>query len=239
MVNLSKASFQTAKRMKSVSLLLLVYLATMFATVFAAGRHTTATGRALCRFGGISHPLKEVKVKLVDDDLFFDDTFAESVSGLDGRVTLSGQAHDFFGPPKIYISIVYTYSGVLGKLEIDGLFNVDRFYNTPRRPIKDNVDFGDIIISDDHCRAYVLFYNALSDYNTRTGISLPYSTLHVCTHAIIHGGTPYALLNKVMVPKNYPVSFETAKHELAHTVRHSLVRLQWCVIMQMSTYLVV
>ncbi len=52
------------------------------------------------------------------------------------------------------------------------------------------------------------------DYNSRT-------TLHVCTHAIFHGGTPYALLDKA---QDYPLNLETAKHELAHTVRYTLAR---------------
>ena len=197
-----EASIQTAKRMKSISTLVLVYLAALSATAFAVSRNTTATGRVLCRFGGISHPLKEVTVKLVDEDFFLDDIFAETVSGLDGRFTASGEASDLFGVPHIYVTIFHMYSGTLGKLEIDGLLGISRFHRTPSKLIEDSLDFGDIIISDDHCRAYVHFYDALSDYNTRTGNNLPdeIETLHVCTHAIIHGGTPYALIDKVLVP---------------------------------------
>ena len=209
--------------MKSVSTLVLVYLAALSATAFAVSRSTTATGRVLCRFGGVSHAMKEVTVKLIDEDFFLDDIFAETATGLDGRFTASGEARDLFGVPHVYVTVFHMYSGALGELEIDGLFGISRFHRTPSKLIEDTLDFGDIIISDDHCRAYVHFYDALSDYNSRTNVPLPYETLRVFTHAIIHGGTPYALIHTVNVPEDYPLSLETAKHELAHTVRHSLV----------------
>lgn len=204
--------------------LLLIYLAAMSATVLAVNRDTTTTGRVLCRFEGVSHPMKEVAVRLLDDDFLLDTIFAVNSTGLDGRFSLSGRARDLFGLPQIYLAVVHKYAGNLGELEIDGLFGITRFHRTPTRPVEDFLDFGDIIISNDHCRAYVQFYEALSDYNTRTGVPLPYETLHVCTHAIIHGGTPYALLNKVLVPENDSLSLESALNELAHTVRHTLVR---------------
>ena len=43
--------------------------------------------------------------------------------------------------------------------------------------------------------------------------------------ATSHGGTPYATTNVVRIPRGYSINnidVETAKHELAHTVRHSL-----------------
>ena len=66
----------------------------------------------------------------------------------------------------------------------------------------------------------------MKNYSTRTGgKSLPYSRLKVVTEALIHGGTPYATTDKIRIPNGYSYNLQTAKHELAHTVRHSLVSI--------------
>ena len=166
-------------------------------------------------------PLKETKVKVFDDNFFFDDLVGATTTDIDGTFSINGYVKDIFGVPHVYVVIGHTYSNIL---EIDGVFGIPRYYRTPAKEIQDNVDFGDIFISDDHCRAYVHFYDAINDYTNRTGLDLPYETLHVHTHALIHGGTPYALLVHTFVPRDYPLTLETAKHELAHTVRHTLVR---------------
>ena len=68
-----------------------------------------------------------------------------------------------------------------------------------------------------------MMYKAMKDYRFCTGKSLPYSRLRVVTRAPIHGGTPYATTDKIRIPSGYNFNLESAKHELAHTVRHSLV----------------
>ena len=107
-----------------------------------------------------------------------------------------------------------------GHMEVDGFAGVIRKYSTPKRKYSPNLNFGNIQISDDHCRAYVQFYQALRDYYMRTGSKVPYSTLNIHTHAI---GSPHAIRSRVNLPKGYQLSLMAAKHELAHTVRHTLV----------------
>ena len=108
-------------------------------------------------------------------------------------------------------------------MEIDGFAGVTRKTSTRWRRYKKSINFGTIQRSDDHCRAYVRFYQALKDYYKRTNSQVPYVTLNVRTHVIIHGGAPYAYRSKINIPKGYDISEMTAKHELAHTVRHTLV----------------
>lgn len=238
----SKANSETTRHnflqgAMTTRLLLVGCLAAFISLVSATAHSTTVTGRALCRINGQSVPLKETTVKVFDDDLI-DNLVGEAATGMDGRFSVSGVARDIFGVPNIYIAVVHTYStlieknGILTKsdiLNIDGLFGIPRFHRTTLIPINDTIDYGDIFITNDHCRAYVHFYDAIIDYKSRTEMQLPYETLRVCTHALIHGGTPYALLDKAFVPRDYPLNLETAKHELAHTVRHTLVRKQYMI----------
>ncbi len=220
----------------NIQLLLVSCLAAFISLGSARPHSTTVTGRALCEIDGQYFPLKETTVKVFDDDLI-DNLVGEAATDMDGRFSVSGVARDIFGIPDIYVAVIYTYSTLIEKngtltntdiLEIDGLFGISRFHRTPTTPVSENINYGDIIIMDDHCRAYVHFYGAIVDYRSRTGLQLPYKTLKVCTHAIIHGGTPYALLDKAFVPRDYPLTLEIAKHELAHTVRHTLVRKTIC-----------
>ena len=115
---------------------------------------------------------------------------------------------------------VYNY----GQMEVQQeLFGINRKDRTSTRGYSSHINFGDIIFSGDHCRAYVMTYDAMKDYRFRTSKALPYSELKVVTRAPVHGGTPYATTNKIRIPSSYNFDFETAKHELAHTVRHTLV----------------
>ena len=192
--------------------------------VEARRRHVTATGRVLCAIGGTSHPLQFVTVRLKDRDLVFHDTFGSTRSDSSGYFTVSGSARDTFGNPDPFIEVEYQYSGVYGRMEIQNeLLGINRRDDTSTRGIASHIDFGDIIFSNDHCKAYVMTYRAMKDYRERTRKSLPYSRLKVVTRAPIHGGTPYSTTNKIRIPSGYNYGFETAQHELAHTVRHSLV----------------
>ena len=56
------------------------------------------------------------------------------------------------------------YQGSYGRMEIDGFAGVTRKYSTPKKKYSPILNFGNIQISDDHCRAYVQFYQALGDY---------------------------------------------------------------------------
>lgn len=206
--------------------LILFYIAVLVTVVYGGRRHhTSATGRILCRFDSQLHPLKEIKVILRDDDNVFHDTFGETRTGIDGRFSVLGSARDLIGRPDPFLQIVYEYSGTYGKMEVDGLFGVTRKERTSKRRYSSYINFGDWIISNDHCRAYVQFYQAIKDYYTRTGSPLPYSTLNIRTRAIIHGGTAYAERSKVNIPQRTgnTLSLQTALHELGHTIRHTLV----------------
>ena len=189
-------------------------------------RHVTATGRVLCSISGTSNPVpvQFTLVKLKDKDVVFHDTFGTTRTNNLGYFTVSGRAGDTFGNPDPFIEVEYEYSGVYGQMEVQQeLFGINRKDHTSTRGYSSHINFGDIIFSGDHCRAYVMTYDAMKDYRSRTGKALPYSELKVVTRAPVHGGTPYATTSKIRIPSSYNFDFETAKHELAHTVRHTLV----------------
>ena len=212
--------------MEKSFLLFLFYFSALSSSAYGGKWHSTsATGRILCRFDNIDHPLKEITVRLRDHDGVFHDTFGTTRTCTDGTFSVSGRARDLFGKPDPFLELKYEYSGTYGRMKVDGLFEITRKESTSKRRYSRNINFGDWIISNDHCRAYVHFYEAIKDYYVRTGSSLPYSCLNVRTHAIIHGGTAYSELSKVNIPRSTGerLSLTTAKHELGHTIRHTLV----------------
>ena len=193
-------------------------------SVDAKKHHATATGRVLCRIDGTSHPVAYVRVRLRDKDTVFHDTFGSTRSDSSGRFRVSGSAGDVFGKPDPFIEVEYEYSGTYGKMEVQNeLLGINRRDATSTKSYSSSINFGDIYFSNDHCRAYVMTYLAMKDYRTRSGKSLPYTRLKIVTRAPIHGGTPYSTTDKIRIPSGYNYDFGTAKHELAHTVRHSLV----------------
>ena len=193
-------------------------------SVDARAKPSRATGRVYCKINGRNYPIRYAIVRLMDKDPGIDDTFGTTRSDGSGGFSVSGAAGDLFGSPDPYIQVEYAYNGVYGKLEVENVIRINRKDETSTRHYSRNLAFGSIIFKGDSCRAYVYTLEAMMDFRRKTaGRSLPYSMLRVVTRAPIHGGTPYTTTNKIRIPKGYRYSFTTAKHELAHTVRQSLV----------------
>lgn len=212
--------------MKSSTAVAFLTLALAAVSTSALNQRTTAVGRVMCQIDSMFFPIKMVIVTLKDEDAFIDDTFGSTRSDSNGRFSVSGSASDTFGgSPDPYIEIKYQYTGVYGRMEVNGLLKTVRTYRTPKQSYQRFINFQDIVISDDHCRAYVLFYEAMADYYNRTGGPLPVETMYVRTHAILQTGKPYAEIKTVNIPEGYPINLTTAKLILAHLVRHSLVRI--------------
>ena len=107
-------------------------------------------------------------------------------------------------------------------MEIEKVFGINRKEKSKDRKYARNINFGTINFPRIHCRACMMFYQSLRDYRRRAGRTPPYKTLHVRTSVIIHRGTPFATTNKIRIPrKRREISLETAKQELAHTIRQS------------------
>ena len=184
----------------------------------------TATGRVMCG----NQPLKQVKVKLKDRDTILHPIFGEGRTNDDGRFEVSGRARDFTGTPDPFIEVFLEYSGSYGRMEVKRVDSLPatRCTRTRTRSYQRHIDFGDVVCtSSEHCRAYLLFYDELKEYNSRTGgMPLPYNCLYVKTHTWLHGGTAWAERHTVRIPRREVLNMETARHEFAHTIRHTLVR---------------
>ena len=176
---------------------------------------------------GLMEPLRRVRVILLDKNFFQNEVLGETRSNKDGTFALSGLVTKISGTLNPFIQIVYEYKGKYGNMKVEGLAGITRKHNTNTRKYTKSLNFGNIIIADDHCQAYAAFYMALKDYYIQTGFKVPYKTLSVHTHVLIHGGTPYAIRSTVNIPKSYPLSAKTAMHELGHTIRHTLVSHQY------------
>ena len=207
-----------------VSLLVLCLVATScILSVEGRRKYARARGRVLCRINGRSHPVPYAKVRLMDKDIGFDDTFGTSRTNRFGYFTVSGWAGDIFGNPEPYIKVEYQYSGPYGRMDVENAIGINRKDKTSVKRFSRYLNFGNIYFSGDYCKAYVNTFHAMKIYRLRTRQSLPYRKLRVVTPAVIHGGTPYATTNKIRIPKRYNYNQRSAMHEFAHTIRHSLV----------------
>jgi hypothetical protein len=203
-------------------MLYLVFIVSITANAVSADHPVTAVGRVRCKVGSKYLPVPGVKVTLLDDDPIVDDIMATGKTNAFGRFKLSGQGGDLFGgKPDPKIQVEYVYNGKEGNIEIEGAF-LNRKDESGTKPYSTVVNFGNLDFDNPHCRAYVRFYRVLKEYYALGAGRTPYSKLHVKTNALIHGGTPYATTNVIRIPKSWdPISLSTARHEFAHTIRHS------------------
>lgn len=211
----------------NLSLLTLAVFCTILAD--AKVQQITVSGRILCRvWRRAIFPVEFVTVRLAGRGLF-SKTYGSTQSNSTGEFVISGTVGNSFIRPKLNIEVEYSYSGVYGKMEVESeLLGINRVDKAPVNEYTDSnlmkLNLGNITFGNDHCKAYVMTYMAMTDYSWKTdGKPLPYDKLKVVTNAPLHGGTPYATTDKIRIPSGYSYHFVTAKHELAHTVRHSLV----------------
>ena len=208
-----------------LQIILVCFLALLCSfSVEARKKYARARGRVYCRINGRSYPVQYAKVSLRDKDPIRDDTFGTSRTNRYGYFTVSGWAGDWWGNPDPYIQVEYQYAGSYGRMDVENGIGINRRDKTPVKRYRKYLNFGNIYFSNDKCKAYVNTFLAMKNYRLRTRLSLPYRKLRVVTRALIHGGTPYSTTNKIRIPKGYNYNYRTAKHEFAHTIRHSFVR---------------
>ena len=178
-----------------------------------------ASGRVTCN----GEPMPFVHVQLMDADLLFNDKMGQTTADVNGAFQVSGSGRDGLrGKPDPYIKVGYSYSGRYGKLKVVKGLKILRWGKTSKRSYSSNINFGTINFNSIHCKAYVQFYKALKYYKEVAKSPLPYNTMYVRTNAIIHGGTAYATTNTIRIPGKYnSITYKTAQHEFAHTIRHS------------------
>ena len=213
--------------LKSMRQLTQILLASIFLASFANGWFlktknwpVRAVGKVTCK----GKPMPYVQIELMDKDLLFDDKMGSTTASSTGSFSVKGSGRDGLrGKPDPYIRVTYSYSGTYGKLKVVRIFKIVRRNKSPKRSYSSYINFGTINFSNLHCLAYVEFYKALRHYKLEAESPLPYNTLYIRTNAFFHAGTPYATTNVVRIPRKYEKHFTytTAKHEFAHTIRHS------------------
>ena len=191
-------------------------------SVNAEKHNVTANGRVTCLIDGTTYPVEHVRVRLRDTTGY---TQSDSSGWFEvsGMVTVGGR----YGKRGLFVEVEYRYSGAYGEMKVKKeFFRNNRFDKTSTKRLSNSISFGNISFSTDHCRAYVMTYLAMKSYSVLTGKHLPYKRLEIVTHAPIHGGTPFSTTDKIRIPSGYNYDLSTAKHDLAHTVRHSLVSIR-------------
>lgn len=216
-------SIQSTNRNVSSKMSALLSLSALFFLILSPTLHAykvVATGRILCAGRGLPFS----KISLMDDDPIIDKRMGSATTSSSGYFTVSGSASDVAikrsrRKPDVYIRLDLEHSSSKAIFKVTRPITKGKHKSSVKSNRSGNVSFGTLSFSNDACKAYLKFYDATRDFRTRVGYRVPFS-LNIRSEAIIHGGTPYALYDNIKLPKGYALSFTTAKHELAHTVRH-------------------
>ncbi|CAH1780558.1 unnamed protein product [Owenia fusiformis] len=205
--------------MQIVWTLLLVLPILVEGWLFKPKYHTvTITGKFTC--GGV--PIRNCLVRLVDDDVLFDDTMKSGWTNSNGEFTLTGKGRDAFDTkPDPFAKIEYNY---INRMRVKDRLGRTRWNRSSKKKNFSGIyNVGTVNINNEHCRAYLHFRSAIIHYLAQSGNgALPYSSLSVRSNALLTAGTPWATRNSVRLPGGYSLDYDTAKHELAHTVRQTL-----------------
>ena len=147
----------------------------------------TAYGCVRC----LGQPVPFVRILLKDKDGSSSQTMKIGRTAENGCFRLSGKGKDGFeGKPDPYMQVDWSYNGQFGRLEVKG---------TDKSRVKDysaSINFGTINYVNVECKTYLVFYEAMKDYKTRTGLSLPYHTLTVSIQSISIFEVMYTLNQK-------------------------------------------
>ncbi|PXF40297.1 hypothetical protein BWQ96_09989 [Gracilariopsis chorda] len=161
----------------------------------------------------------------MDEDVGRDDHMGSATTDGNGYFTVSGTASDVAfrkskRRPDVYIRLDYRHSSARARFEVDR--SVLRGGKEDSHKFSDksgNVNFGTLHFNTEMCTVYQRFYDATHDFYSRVGYRVPFD-LKITAQAIINGGAPFALHDEIRIPKGKKLSSRTAKHELAHAVRH-------------------
>lgn len=195
-------------------------LTILFLLTCCRAAYVSAKGRIVCHGRGVPYS----KITMMDNDIIADTKMGEAVTGSDGHFTVSGSASDFsFSKskrrPDVLIRMEYSHESSFARFEVKLPIYKSSEKSFTLKDREGNVDFGTIYFNTEACLTYLRFYDATKDFYSRVGYRVPFS-LTIRTEYLVHGGTPYAFYKTIHLPKNTDISLSTAKHELAHTVRH-------------------
>ncbi|CAH1794827.1 unnamed protein product [Owenia fusiformis] len=208
---------------------ILICIVLVVLTAGAFGHDVSIRGRFTC--GGAA--VKNALVRLLDQDYLVDDILADGWTDENGEFELSGDGVDGWnGNPDVFIKLEYNY---LNKMVVkDRTLRVRYETSEITNNFSGKSDIGTINVNNEHCRVYQLFREAILDYTLRSeNDNLPYDYLTVHTDALLSlvSGTrkPWSNIDTIRVPGGYPLNATTARHELAHTLRHAMDggRLHW------------
>ena len=207
--------------MKTVCLLVTLFVTlSLVGDVNAATYPVTAYGCVYCH----REPLIGVSVQLLySNGRYWDRRIAPTRTRSSGCFSLSGQTGSLYRKPYFSVEVQYSYNGAYGCMKIKSSYGKVRAHRTLS---KKYVYFVRIHIADEHCLAYMKFYETLKDFHERAPASppLPYDCLDVITDSVISNwlvNNAFAFIDTIRIPRGYRLSIEAAKHEFAHTVRHS------------------
>lgn len=194
-----------------------------FPAIFAK-ETITATGRLTCNGKAIANS----KITLRDDDLVKDEKMATGYTDANGNFRITGSGGDIAirkkkRRPDPFVKPEYSASGSFGALSVGPTINLLRKTDKTKTldDRKGTVSYGTVNFNSDECKAYLEFLKAMKDYKKDVGLKIPGRTLKVQTRVILQAGAPYAAYRTFRFPKNTKIDQETARHEMAHVVRHT------------------
>lgn len=186
----------------------------------ATGYSVTATGRIVCH----GRALPYARITLMDNDWPIDKTMGSTNTDHNGYFTVSGSASDIHWRrskrrPDVLIRMDYRHYSTKAIFEVKRPLLKGKEKSHTLRDRSGSVSFGTLAFNTEACRTYLSFYDAMNDFYSRVRYRVPFD-LKISTEVLLHGGTAYALYDHIKLPGGTNVGLSTAKHELAHTVRH-------------------
>ena len=181
----------------------------------------TATGTVKCFLDGSFQPVPHVIVELHCHTKASDDTkVTEGRTSESGNFSLPMSSRKCFKSRSTWprIKVIYNYSGTYGNMEVEALHG-KRYYTSTSKDLK--IEF-DIKMKNKFCRAYTrLYHDGLKYYYNIVGNTPPYSKLYVQPNSVIHGGVFHSSVYILRLSKRKDYVQSSARHEFAHTIRHS------------------
>ncbi|PXF40981.1 hypothetical protein BWQ96_09312 [Gracilariopsis chorda] len=176
--------------------------------------NVTVTGTLTCA----GMPIRRTTLKLVQELGFVPNKLAEGSTDGQGRFYLTAVPFEFFRRNKpnwqltLYVGFNYRYNNNKKAFSSGPSYVHLLDFHTGYH------DIGEIAINLYACNTYMRFFNAVQDFNKRTGRQV--RALRHINSRLPQGSVPFTEWRWVRLPKKYLITNRIAKHELAHAVRN-------------------
>lgn len=164
-------------------------------------------------------PIPFSEIRLVQDIGIIPNSIAIGEADENGRFSITAKPFSFVRRKRplwelsLYVGLKYTY-----KSNSRRAFAVNPRFAQVLDFHEGVHDIGEVAVHEYPCNTYIRLYNALKDFNTRTGREL--RAIRVAVHNLPKGSVPFSEYRRIRLPIKYLLTDHIARHELAHVARN-------------------